>query len=148
MRTRLFCFLALSALLLTALAACAPQAPAINVETAWGKPSSTAGAGAFFMVIKNNGSTADKLVSAKSAACGMTELHTMTKADDGTMKMTLVTDGIEVPANGQLELKSGSYHIMCMKMQADQLTVGAKPTVTLVFDKSGEKAVTLEMRQQ
>ena len=147
MKTRLFCILALSALLFAGLSACAPQAPSINVETAWGKPSSTAGAGAFFMVIKNSGPAADKLVSAKSTACGMTELHQMVKAEDGTMKMALVTDGVEVPANGQLELKSGSYHIMCMKMQADQLVTGAKPTVTLVFDKSGEKTVTLEMRQ-
>jgi periplasmic copper chaperone A len=149
MKTRFFCFLALSALLLTALSACAPQAPAINVETAWGKPSgSVAGAGAFFMVIKNTGPAPDKLVSAKSSACGMTEVHNTVKADDGSMKMVLVTDGIEVPANGQLELKSGSYHIMCMKMQADQLTAGAKPTVNLVFEKSGEKVVSLEMRQQ
>lgn len=148
MKTRWYCILALIGLLMAALSACAPQAPSISIETAWGKPSTTAGAGAFFMVIKNTGPAADKLVSAKSSACGMTEVHNVVKADDGTMKMVLMADGVDVPANGQLELKSGSYHIMCMKMQADQLSAGAKPTVTLVFDKSGEKTVTVDMRLQ
>ncbi len=78
----------------------------------------------------------------------MTELHTTVKKSDGTMMMQLVTDGIEIPASGQLELKSGSFHVMCMKMAADQLVAGAKPSLTLTFEKSGEKIVTLEMRQQ
>lgn len=97
------------------------------------------------MVIKNGGSVEDKLVSAKSSACGMTELHTTVKAADGSMQMQLVTDGIPVPANGQLELKSGSYHIMCMKMQSDQLSAGAKPTLPLTFAKSGLQTVTVDM---
>jgi copper(I)-binding protein len=148
MNKRFLAILLLGCLLTSLLGACAP-APAVSAESAWGKPSpSMAGAGAFFMVIKNTSSVPDKLMSAKSSVCGMTELHTMTKKADGTMMMTLVTDGIEVPANGQLELKSGSFHIMCMKMSADQLVAGAKPTVTLVFDKSGEKTVTVEMRSE
>lgn len=149
MKTRIFCVLVLGLSCLSLLAACAPQAPALSVESAWGKPSpSMAGAGAFFMVIKNSSGVADKLVSAQSAACGMTELHTTVKKADGTMMMQLVTDGVEVPANGQLELKSGSFHIMCMKMASDQIAVGAKPSLTLKFEKAGEKSVTIEMRAQ
>jgi copper(I)-binding protein len=148
MKIRIISFLVIGLILLSALSACAPQAPSVSVESVWGKPSSTAGAGAFFMVIKNAGSADDKLLSAKSDACGMTELHEMVKAADGTMKMQLVSDGVVVPASGQLELKSGSYHIMCMKMAADQLTVGAKPILNLVFEKSGTKSVTVEMRSQ
>jgi copper(I)-binding protein len=147
MNKRILAIILLGCLLASTLAACAP-APAVSAESAWGKPSSVAGAGAFFMVIKNTSSVPDKLMSAKSSACGMTELHTMTKKADGTMMMALVTDGIEVPANGQLELKSGSFHIMCMKMATDQLVAGAKPTVTLVFDKSGEKVVTVDMKAE
>ncbi len=100
------------------------------------------------MVIKNTGNADDQLVSVKSAACGMTELHTMAKADDGTMKMVLMTDPLVVPASGQVELKSGSYHIMCMKMAADQIVVGAKPILELTFEKSGVKSVTVDMRSQ
>jgi len=149
MKIRIVSFLVIGLILLSALSACAPQAaPSVSVETVWGKPSSTAGAGAFFMVIKNTGNADDKLVSAKSSACGMTELHEMVKAADGTMKMQLVSDGVVVPASGQLELKSGSYHIMCMKMAPDQLAAGAKPIVELTFEKSGARSVTVDMRSQ
>lgn len=149
MKTRIFCILVLGLFCLSFLSACASQSPALSIESAWGKPSpSVAGSGAFFMVIKNTSAVADKLVSAQSSACGMTEVHTMVKQADGTMMMQLVTDGVEIPANGQLELKSGSYHIMCMKMAADQLTAGAKPSLTLKFEKSGEKSISLEMRAQ
>jgi copper(I)-binding protein len=151
MKIRIVSFLVIGLILVSALSACAPQAtpaPSVSVDTIWGKPSSTAGAGAFFMVIKNVGTADDKLLAAKSSACGMTELHEMVKAADGTMKMQLVTDGIVVPASGQLELKSGSYHIMCMKMAADQIVAGAKPVLELTFEKSGTKSVTVDMRSQ
>jgi periplasmic copper chaperone A len=152
MKIRIVSFLVIGLILLSALSACAPQAtpaPSVSIETVWGKPSpSMAGAGAFFMVIKNTGTADDKLVSVKSSACGMTELHEMVKAADGTMKMQLVTDGVAVPATGQLELKSGSYHIMCMKMAADQIVPGAKPVLELTFEKSGTKSVTVDMRSQ
>ena len=97
------------------------------------------------MVIKNGGRVEDTLVSAKSSACMMTELHKMVMAADGTSQMQLVSDGIPVPANGQLELKSGSYHIMCIKMQSDQLAAGVKPTLTLTFAKAAEQTVTVDM---
>lgn len=148
MKKHSFTLVMIALMLIPALAACAPS-PTLSMESVWGKPSpSVAGAGAFFMVIKNVSAVPDKLMSAKSAACGMTEVHTMTKKADGTMMMTLVTDGIDVPANGQLELKSGSFHIMCMEMKADQIAAGAKPTLTLVFEKSGEKVVTVDMRSE
>jgi copper(I)-binding protein len=151
MKIRFVSFLVIGLILLSALSACAPQAtpaPSVSVESVWGKPSSTAGAGAFFMVIKNTGSVDDKLVSVKSSACMMTELHQMVKAADGTMQMQLVSDGIVVPASGQLELKSGSYHIMCMKMAADKIVAGAKPILELTFEKSGAQSVTVDMRSQ
>jgi copper(I)-binding protein len=150
MKIRILSFLVIGLILVSALSACAPQAaPSVSVETVWGKPSpSMMGAGAFFMVIKNTGTADDKLLSAKSSACGMTEVHTTTKAADGTMQMTLVSDGVVVPASGQLELKSGSYHIMCMKMAADQIVAGAKPILELTFEKSGTKSVTVDMRSQ
>ncbi len=148
MKKHMFTLVMIALMLIPALAACAP-APALSIESVWGKPSpSVAGAGAFYMVIKNVSAVSDKLVSAKSDACGMTEVHTMTKKADGTMMMTLVTDGIEVPANGQLELKNGSYHIMCMQMKANQIVAGAKPTLTLVFEKTGQKVVTVDMRSE
>jgi periplasmic copper chaperone A len=105
------------------------------------------GAGGLFMVIKNTGNAADRLVSAKSSACGMVEVHQTVMKSDGTMGMNLVSDPVVIPAGGQLELKSGGMHIMCMQLKADQFKAGSNIDLTLVFEKSGEKPITAEIRQ-
>jgi periplasmic copper chaperone A len=138
------------AILVVVLAGCAPAAaPVLSIENAWGRPSpSIPGAGGLFMVIKNTGKAADKLLSGKSDACGMVEVHEMVKKDDGTMGMNLVSDPVEVPAGGQVELKNGGLHIMCMQLKQDQFKPGGKINLTLVFEKSGEKTISAEIRAQ
>jgi copper(I)-binding protein len=138
------------ALVVSMLAACSPApAPSLTIENVWGRPSPTMpGAGGLFMVIKNGGGAADKLLSAKSDACGMAEVHTTVMKSDGTMGMNLVTDPIVVPAGGQVELKSGDLHIMCMQMKTDQFKPGGKINLILVFEKTGEKTVIADIRNQ
>jgi hypothetical protein len=104
-------------------------------------------AGGLFMVIKNTGMAADKLISGTSDACGSIEIHEMVKKADGTMGMNLVTDPLVVPAGGQLELKEGSYHIMCIQMKPDLFKPGAKVNLTLNFALSGEKTVSADIRE-
>jgi copper(I)-binding protein len=135
--------------LLSTLAGCTPAAaPSINIESAWGRPSpSIAGSGAIYMVIKNTGSQPDKLLAAKTSACGMAEIHETVKNADGTMSMNLLTDPVDLPAGSQVEFKSGSFHIMCMMMKTDQFKTGAKIELTLTFEKSGEKKVGVEIRE-
>ena len=132
------------------LAACAaPAAPAITVEGAWGRVSpSIAGAGAFYMMIKNSGAGEDKLTGVKSPACGMTEVHETVKKADGTMGMNLVPEPVAIPANGQVELKTGGLHVMCMMMKTDQFTTGSKVDLVMIFEKSGEKTVAVDIRDQ
>jgi copper(I)-binding protein len=139
----------MSLLLLAILASCAAPAPAISIEGVWGRLSpTTPGNGGVYMLIKNTGSAADHLVSAKSAACGKTEVHEMVTRADGTSGMNLIEKPLEVPASGQVELKVGGYHVMCMMMKADQFKPGNKVDFTLVFEKSGEKTVTAEIRAE
>ncbi|MEW6403382.1 MAG: copper chaperone PCu(A)C [Chloroflexota bacterium] len=132
------------------VSACQPKAegPQISVEGAWGRNSpKVATAGAFYMVIKNSGTEADKLTSATSPACGMMELHESFMQDDGTMGMRPVEGGsIEVPAGGSVELKVGGLHVMCMEKMAD-FNVGDKYTVTLTFEKSGAMDVEVEIKE-
>jgi copper(I)-binding protein len=136
--------------IISMLAACAaPSAPAINVEGAWGRVSpSIAGSGAFYMMIKNTGSGEDKLTAVKSPACGMAEVHETVKNADGTMGMNLVPEPVTIPANGQVELKSGGMHVMCMMIKADQFISGNKVDLIMTFEKSGEKTVSVEIRDQ
>jgi periplasmic copper chaperone A len=137
-------------LLVFVLAGCQPaSAPALTVENAWGRPSPTMpGAGGMYMVIKNAGKAPDRLLSGKSDACGMVEVHEMVKKADGTMGMNLVSEPVVIPASGQVELKVGSLHIMCLQMDTNKYKVGNQINLTLVFEKSGEKTVTADIRDQ
>lgn len=152
MKNRFLKGLVLGLLLISLLAGCAPAAapsPAISIESAWGRPSmDMVTAGAFYMVIKNTGNAPDKLLSGTSSACGSIEVHEMVMKSDGTMGMNLVDKPIEIPAGGQVELKSGSLHIMCIIKKDAEFVAGSKVNLTLVFETSGEKTVSVEIREQ
>lgn len=141
----------LFAVLLFTSACGSPSAPTpqITVEGAWGRNSpKVATAGAFYMVIKNSGDEADKLVNATSEACGMVELHESYMMEDGSMGMRPVTGGsIEIPAGGIAELKVGGLHVMCMEKKAD-FAIGDTYALNLVFEKSGEMTVEVEIKEQ
>ena len=71
-------------------------------------------------------------------AAKMAGLHE-TRQVDGVMKMQHV-DGIDIPANGTLEMKPGGYHIMLMGLNAP-LKEGDEIDLTLTFEKAGEVKV-------
>lgn len=133
------------------ISACQPatSGPQITVDGVWGRTSPmVASSGAFYMTIHNNGKEADKLFSATSPACGMTELHESFMMDNGAMGMRPVKGGfIEIPAGGSVELKAGGLHMMCMNKQAD-FVAGNKYEITLKFEKAGEIVVEAEIKDQ
>jgi copper(I)-binding protein len=79
-----------------------------------------------------------KLVSAKSTAAGIVEVHEMAM-DGGVMKMRAV-DGLALPMGKAVELKPGGYHVMLMKLVKPLLT-GETFKVTLTFTKAGAVVV-------
>jgi copper(I)-binding protein len=142
-------FLILSMFVVLCTIACSTtDAPKIAIDSPWGRPSpKVATAGAFYMVIKNTGSQADTLLSAKSTSCGTVELHESYDKGGGVMGMREVEGGvIEIPANSEVELKMGGLHIMCIDKLAD-FQKGAKLLVTLDFEVSGTKSVEVEIRE-
>ncbi|MBI5352948.1 MAG: copper chaperone PCu(A)C [Chloroflexi bacterium] len=150
MKSSLLRGLVLGLLLISMMAGCAPAAvPSITVESAWGRPSmDMPTAGGIFLIIKNSGSATDNLVSGSSPACGSIELHETVMKSDGTMGMNLMDKPIEVPASGQVELKSGGLHIMCIMKKDDQFKPGATIDLTLVFEKSGSITIPVEVRME
>jgi copper(I)-binding protein len=136
--------------LMFVLAACqaGSNGPDIVIEAPWGRPSpKVAMAGAFYMVIKNNGGESDRLVGAASPSCQTVELHESYDKGDGVMGMRPVEGGtIEIPAGGQAELKMGGLHVMCID-KLDDFEEGATLSLTLDFEKSGEKTIEVKIRQ-
>ena len=87
------------------------------------------------MTIGNAGNTADRLVSATSPVAAEVQIHN-TSMDGGVMRMRQLTDGLEIPANGKVELKPRSLHLMFMQLKAP-LEAGASFPVQLQFEKAG-----------
>ena len=94
-----------------------------------------------FLKIENKGG-ADKLISASSSVSKTMELHTMVM-DGNIMKMREVK-GIDVPANGSVELKPGGLHLMFMDLN-EQLKPGSTFKVKLKFEKAGEVEVPFQV---
>ncbi len=87
------------------------------------------------MTIINKGTTADRLVAARSAASDKVEIHEM-KMDGSVMRMRELEKGVEIPPGGTVVLKPGGYHIMFMELKAP-FAKDTKVPVTLVFEKAG-----------
>ena len=83
--------------------------------------------GAFMQLLSKKDTT---LVSARSDIAGIVEVHEMQMEND-VMRMRAV-DGLKLPANHPVELKSGGYHLMMMDLKK-QLKVGTEAQITLVF---------------
>ncbi|MEZ4767343.1 MAG: copper chaperone PCu(A)C [Caldilineales bacterium] len=154
---------AMLAMLLITACAPPPSAPATGIQASnvWaraakagsmaGDASSDSGmnmAGmnsAVYMVLANGSATPDRLVSAAADVAGAVEIHE-TVMDGDVMRMQQLTDGIEIPANGQVELKPGGLHVMLIGLARD-LNPGETFPVTLQFEQAGAVTVEAEVRQ-
>lgn len=108
----------------------------LEIEQPWTRATAPTAptAGGFFKIV-NKGTAADRLVSARSAASAMVEIHEM-KMDGNVMRMRELEKGLEIPAGGTVVLQPGGYHVMFMQLK-EPFKEGAKVPVTLVFEKAG-----------
>ena len=166
MNTRRTMGVALTVLLLAVLlAACGgPSGPSVQIEDVWARPAMAmkesegsgeggmgqdmmgmAGTGAVFMLIKNEGQEADRLVGGQTDVAKVVEIHETIMEGD-VMKMQMLADGVEVPAGGEVLLKPGSYHVMLIGMKQD-LKLGDTFGLDLEFEKSGTITVEPQVEQ-
>jgi copper(I)-binding protein len=116
----------------------------IQVETPWIRTAASGNNTAAFMVIKNSTALEDKLVKAEANISGKVILMD-TQKKDGKMQMVDV-DSISLPANGQVELKSGSLHIMFMGLSKD-LNEGDTVQLNLTFEKGGSLQLSVPVKK-
>ena len=123
-------------LLLMLLFASSPALAQIQIEKPWTRASAPAAkvAGGY-MLIRNGGATADRLVAASSPTAAKVEMHVHIN-DNGVMKMREVR-GYDVPAKGSFELKPGGAHLMFVDINRP-FKEGEKLPVKLKFEKAGE----------
>jgi copper(I)-binding protein len=151
-----------------ALSACAANAPAsaaITIEDPWARAAAAlgmngseigsgegsdmggmqggGGTGAVYMVIRNAGQQADRLLKVHTTVAETAETH-ISEMRDGVMTMSRV-DGIDIPARSAAELKPGGLHIMLINLKQD-LVEGETIPLTLVFEQSGTMELSVPVR--
>jgi copper(I)-binding protein len=160
-------FLAVAIVFVSALAACqseAPEGPRVRVEEVWSRPAvavgevsgesssggvgmghGKAGTGAVYMKLVNEGGEPDRLIGAQTDVAEVVEIHE-TRMEGDVMKMQMLPDGLEIPAEGQVLLEPGGYHVMLMGLKRD-LTEGDRIAMVLQFEKSDPTTVEAEVQQ-
>ncbi len=109
----------------------------IIVSSLWVRamlPGQATGGG--YLTIENTGIAADSLVSLTSPNAALVEIHQMSM-DENVMKMRQITDGLEMPAGGKVELSPGGLHLMFKQVKAP-FKAGDNVKVTLEFTKAGK----------
>lgn len=94
---------------------------------------------AAYMVITNSGE-ADTLIKASTPLTANVQLHEVV-SDGATSKMQPKEGGFPVPANGEVSLRPGSYHIMMLDLK-EPVTDGQIVTITVTFEKAGDVTIT------
>lgn len=148
-------FPVLAALLLVTCGA--PAGPDIEAHDVWARPAlrgggmgtdqgmGAAGTGAVFMRLVNEGRQSDRLVGGRTDVAEVVEIHE-TVMEGEVMKMQMLAEGLEVPAQGEVLLQPGSYHVMLIGLRRD-LAVGDQFELELSFEESGTLLVNPHVRQ-
>jgi copper(I)-binding protein len=117
---------------------------ALTIKDPWARATPKGAAvGGGYVTIVNNGSEADRLMSASLADAGRVEVHEMSMAG-GIMKMRPVAEGVEIKQGETVALKPGGYHMMFLNLR-NPLVQGEMVDGTLVFQKAGTVQVKFKV---
>jgi periplasmic copper chaperone A len=143
---RFFSLIAAAVLLASPVWAQDYKLGSLEITQPWTRATApTAKSGGGYVTITNKGTTADRLVAARSGASGKVEIHEM-KMDGSVMRMRELDKGLEIPPGATVTLKPGGYHVMFMELKAP-FAKDAKVPVTLVFEKAGSVDVTFVVQE-
>lgn len=98
---------------------------------------------AAYLTVKNEG-LEDTLVKATASVAPMVQLHEVI-TEGASSKMQEKAGGFTVPAQGELVLKPGSYHIMLMNISAP-VKEGEMVEIELEFVKAGKVKLTAPVK--
>lgn len=103
------------------------------------------GTGAAYATIRNGGAESDRLLGGTTDVAEAAEVHEAAAGAGDVMTMRPLTDGLEIPAGGEVTLEPGAYHLMLVGLRED-LTPGKRFDLTLRFERAGEVTVPVEVR--
>ena len=145
---KVFAFILAGALFLSAwgggMAGGEEHGDGVEAHGYWARAAMTGGNSAAYMLLHNHGAEDDALIGASSDIADAVELHLSKMNADGTMEM-IQQEKIDLPADGEVDLMPGSYHVMFIGLKQD-LAVGGEFTLTLTFEKAGDVTITIPVK--
>lgn len=147
--------MALTSLVLLSACAASDNTLELGVDDAWVRPVPLLDGlsegevadinSAAYMVLRNPGAEADRLVGATTSVARAVELHHST-LEDGVMRMREV-ETIEVPERGETRLDPGGFHLMLIGV-SEPLEEGGEVTLHLHFERAGEIQINAPIVQR
>jgi copper(I)-binding protein len=108
-------------------------------------PGATTGA-AYLRGIRNSGEKPDRLVGARTPVARTVEIHRSVIDAQNVMRMRAV-DGIDLPPKSGVRLRhGGEHHLMLIDLKVP-LKIGDRFSMTLRFEKAGEREVMVWVQQ-
>lgn len=117
----------------------------IEAHDFWARSALKDGTSAAYMLLHNHSAEDDALTGASSDVAAAVEVHLSKMGADGSMQM-IPQESVALPADGEIELKPGSYHIMMIGLVKD-LNVGDEITITLHFEKHEDIILTVPVME-
>jgi copper(I)-binding protein len=128
-------------LLLSACGITSTEGTGIEPHDPWARSALKDGNGAAYLLLHNHSGNDDTLVSVSSDVAAAAEIHLSQLKADGTMEMTR-QESVALPADGEVEFKPGSYHIMLIGLKQD-LKAGDNISLTLHFKNHEDISLTV-----
>lgn len=137
--------LLLLALLLSGCASWTQTQSRLSVEEGWVRlmPPVAPNSAAYF-TLNNQGKTAVDLIAVESDVAGVLELHTI--VEEGELRRMQQLQKVTVPAQGSVQFKPGSYHVMLIGLKKPLQENQIVP-LTLRFVSGESLAVSLPVKQ-
>ena len=98
-----------------------------------------------YLKIENDGKTADVLIGVSADFAMKSEIHEM-KMEGDVMKMRRLESGLAIPADEEVYLKPGGYHLMFMRLK-EQMVPKDVHHVTLTFKNSGSITILMTVHK-
>ena len=145
-KTKKFAFPFVLTIAAIIFSACAPSKGMLIISENWARPAPKGQNGAVYFIMQNDTANDDALIGASTDIASSAEAHMSMQNDQGVMSMAM-QGAVQVPAGESVTFKPGGLHIMLVILKQD-LKVGDTFTLTLHFEKAGEIAVQVEVKEQ
>jgi periplasmic copper chaperone A len=138
---KILMFVWIGMFLLSACGATGEEGTGIEAHDPWARAASKGDNSAAYLLLHNHSANEDAVIGVSSDVATAVEIHLSQMKNDGTMEMTK-QESVVLPADGEVEFKPGSYHIMLIGLKQD-LKKGDKITLTLHFKNHEDITLTV-----